>query len=99
MTTTVLITGASGLLGRQITQEFKKHTSWNAVGLAFSRAKGDLHKVDLTNPEALRAAFEKFLVKFLLKQEFLVLAIFRPLFCVIQHSRTGNSHLPFEFAL
>ena len=35
----VLITGASGLLGRQLATEFEQ-SGWNVLGLAFSRARG-----------------------------------------------------------
>ena len=62
MAKTVLITGTSGLLGRQILQVFQKDPTWKTIGLAFSRAGESLHKVDLTNSKDLRRAFEKFSV-------------------------------------
>ena len=62
MAKTVLITGASGLLGRQILRVFEEDAQWKTIGVAFSRAGGNLHKVDLTNFEDLRRAFEKFSV-------------------------------------
>lgn len=65
MTTTVLVTGASGLLGRQIMHVFEKDSSLKTIGLAFSRAQGNLHKVDLTNFEDLTKTFEKFSVNIL----------------------------------
>lgn len=55
----VLITGASGLLGRHLMQEFQQN-SWITQGLAFSRAKGDLLKVDLTNRSAVEDVFKSF---------------------------------------
>ncbi len=47
----VLITGASGLLGRAVYQAFQSDSSWQTLGQAYSRAKGGLLKVDLTQPE------------------------------------------------
>uniref|UniRef100_A0A023GHX2 Methionine adenosyltransferase 2 subunit beta n=1 Tax=Amblyomma triste TaxID=251400 RepID=A0A023GHX2_AMBTT len=47
---TVLITGASGLLGRALVKAFQA-ASWNVVGLAFSRVSGSLMKVDVTDAE------------------------------------------------
>ncbi|UYV80676.1 MAT2B [Cordylochernes scorpioides] len=55
----VLITGASGLLGRAILRHFNQ-AGWATLGLAFSRAKEPLKKVDLTNKEEVRAVFENF---------------------------------------
>jgi len=55
----VLITGASGLLGRHVMQEFKQN-KWVVKGLAFSRAKGDLVKVDLTDKLAVEDVFRSF---------------------------------------
>jgi len=43
----VLVTGASGLLGRAVYQQFKKN-GHEVIGTAHSRAKGDLYKLDLT---------------------------------------------------
>ncbi len=64
MTLTVLLTGASGLLGRQILHVFEKEPTWTTIGLAFSRSKGNLHKVDLTNSDELTGTFEKYSVNF-----------------------------------
>lgn len=49
----VLITGASGLLGRAIKSELEKVPSWQILGLGFSRLDDGLRKVDLTNTEEL----------------------------------------------
>ena len=46
----VLITGASGMLGRAVLSEFTKN-GWDCLGLAFSRTRGDLVKVDLCNAD------------------------------------------------
>ncbi|GAB5591353.1 hypothetical protein Unana1_06253 [Umbelopsis nana] len=43
----VLVTGASGLLGRAVYEQFKKN-GHEVIGIAHSRAKGDLYKLDLT---------------------------------------------------
>ncbi|XP_060065836.1 methionine adenosyltransferase 2 subunit beta-like [Ylistrum balloti] len=56
----VLITGASGLLGRALYKEFLKDTTWEVLGLAFSRAHGDLRKVDITSSEELTKVFDDF---------------------------------------
>ncbi|KAF9319889.1 hypothetical protein BG003_007881 [Podila horticola] len=50
----VIVTGASGLLGRAVAKEFKD-AGHEVVGLAFSRAKGDLKKLDLEDSAAVEA--------------------------------------------
>ncbi|CEG80527.1 hypothetical protein RMATCC62417_14849 [Rhizopus microsporus] len=52
----VVITGASGLLGRQVVKAFK---DWEVVGTAFSRAKDNLVKLDLTDKDAVETFFNK----------------------------------------
>lgn len=59
MSRKVIITGASGLLGRALVAEFSKE-SWDVLGLAFSRAKGDLRKVDLNDKEEVKKIFTEF---------------------------------------
>ena len=52
----VLVTGASGLLGRAVMQEFKENPFFRdttVFGTAFSRAEGSLLRADLTNPEEI----------------------------------------------
>lgn len=50
MTQKVLVTGASGLLGRQVLNAFKKDSNWEAVGQGFTRASPpDILKADLTS--------------------------------------------------
>ncbi|KAM0787900.1 hypothetical protein ACM66B_003949 [Microbotryomycetes sp. NB124-2] len=50
----VVVTGASGLLGRAVLAEFK-HRTWNVKGLAFSRANGnELVKVDLHDQDVVK---------------------------------------------
>ena len=43
----VVITGASGLLGRALVREFKKQSRFTVIGTAFNRASTDLVKLDL----------------------------------------------------
>ncbi len=48
----VLITGASGLLGRNVLRQFQKSTGdvkWTCVGLCHSRVRDNLVACDLTN--------------------------------------------------
>ncbi|KXN69706.1 NAD(P)-binding protein [Conidiobolus coronatus NRRL 28638] len=58
MVQTVVISGASGLLGRAVYATFKKH-GVNTIGLAHSRVSGDLVKLDLTNQSQVEEFFEK----------------------------------------
>ena len=44
----VLVTGGSGLLGRELLKRFRQE-KWECLGLAYSRAKGELVKIDLCN--------------------------------------------------
>lgn len=59
----VIITGASGLLGRAVIKAFDNDPSWEVTGLAFSRATGNLRKVDLTDKQAVKKIFEEIKVK------------------------------------
>lgn len=53
MENTVLVTGATGLLGRQVVEAFKS-AEWRAVGTGFSRARPPaILKADLTDPVAI----------------------------------------------
>ncbi|KAL2262822.1 hypothetical protein VTK26DRAFT_9343 [Humicola hyalothermophila] len=46
---TALVTGATGLLGRQVVKAFASH-DWSVKGTGFSRADGSsILKVDLSN--------------------------------------------------
>jgi len=63
MSVSIIITGASGLLGRAVCREFKKNApSWLVQGLAWSRAAGDLLKVDVTCRSSVRELFQRFKV-------------------------------------
>lgn len=61
----VLITGASGLLGRAIYREFLKDISWETLGLAFSRVKENLKKVDITDENQVKEVISTFKVSIL----------------------------------
>ncbi|KAF9950010.1 hypothetical protein BGZ70_001540 [Mortierella alpina] len=54
----ILVTGASGLLGRAVVAEFKK-SGHEVIGVAFSRAKGDLKKLDLEDSKAVEAFIDQ----------------------------------------
>ena len=56
----VLITGASGLLGRAVMQKFSNSDSWNVLGVAHSRAGDNLKKVDLLDFDATKSLVEDF---------------------------------------
>ena len=59
MTKTVLITGATGLLGRQILRAFKS-AGWNARGTGFSRAAPPtILKVNLTESAAVSSVISE----------------------------------------
>ncbi|MGI6494779.1 MAG: dTDP-4-dehydrorhamnose reductase family protein [Kiritimatiellia bacterium] len=56
---TVLITGASGLLGRAVLSAFQRSPfGWKAVGTAFSRTAGGLLPLDLLDPVATATAVD-----------------------------------------
>lgn len=55
----VLITGASGLLGREVLRCFEKG-NWQVLGLAYSRPSESLQKVDLTDASQVEAVLKKF---------------------------------------
>lgn len=55
----VLITGASGLLGRQLLRYFTKE-GWECLGLAFTRARDGLVKVDLCRRQEVEKVLDDF---------------------------------------
>ena len=59
-----LITGASGLVGRAVMSGFRAAPDWEALGLGWSRASGDLRGVDITDRGALEATISEFKVAF-----------------------------------
>ncbi len=59
MARAVLVTGASGLLGREIFKAFNADKEcWTTTGLAYSRIKDGLRKVDLTNSSQIKAVIQ-----------------------------------------
>ncbi|KAI0380817.1 NAD(P)-binding protein [Hypomontagnella monticulosa] len=55
---TALVTGATGLLGRQVVRAFER-ANWSVKGTGYSRADGSsILKVDLTDAQQLEAALE-----------------------------------------
>ena len=54
----VIITGASGLLGREIYRVLKSE-GWDVLGLSFSRARGELRSVDLRKREEVEQVFNE----------------------------------------
>ncbi|KAF9356770.1 hypothetical protein BGX26_004790 [Mortierella sp. AD094] len=54
----VLVTGASGLLGRAVVTEFK-NAGHEVIGVAFSRANGDLKKLNLEDSAAVEAFIDQ----------------------------------------
>ncbi|KAI9599201.1 hypothetical protein BDF19DRAFT_419497 [Syncephalis fuscata] len=55
----VLVTGASGLLGRAVYARFEKSYGDQVIGTAFSRTTGRLVKLDLMDKEAVKQLFEE----------------------------------------
>jgi len=63
MSASVIVTGASGMLGRAVCRELKMNSpSWLVQGLAWSRAAGDLCKVDVTSRSSVRELLHRFKV-------------------------------------
>lgn len=59
MTRKALVTGATGLLGREIVNAFEKE-GWSVVGTGFSRAKPpSIVKLDLNDPGAVEQLIQK----------------------------------------
>ncbi len=55
---TALVTGATGLLGRQVFKAFEK-SDWTVKGTGFSRADGTtILKVDLSNEAEIERALD-----------------------------------------
>jgi len=59
MANTALVTGATGLLGRQVVQAFER-AEWKVIGTGFTRAKPpSILKVDLGSEAEIRKALEQ----------------------------------------
>ncbi|KAG8918726.1 hypothetical protein FRC01_001686 [Tulasnella sp. 417] len=57
----IIITGASGVLGSAIYEEFKKHSGYEVLGLAHSNPGTELRKLDLLDVPATDALIKDFL--------------------------------------
>ncbi|RKF65682.1 Methionine adenosyltransferase 2 subunit beta [Golovinomyces cichoracearum] len=55
MRNTVFVTGATGLLGRQVVKAFERN-NWDVTGCGFSRALSPIIKLDLTNEKEIAKA-------------------------------------------
>jgi dTDP-4-dehydrorhamnose reductase len=55
----IVLTGASGLLGRSLYRQFKENCDWQISGLAFQRATSDLVKLDLLEQKAVENYIRK----------------------------------------
>lgn len=53
-----LITGATGLLGRQVFKAFTD-AGWQTTGVGFSRASETIRKLDITDADAVTALFDE----------------------------------------
>ena len=59
MTRTVLVTGATGLLGRQVVHAFKS-AGWNTIGTGLTRAHPPaILKVDLTDSNEISTVLQE----------------------------------------
>ncbi|KAK0059631.1 methionine adenosyltransferase 2 subunit beta [Biomphalaria pfeifferi] len=56
----IIITGASGLLGRECFKIFDSDNEWYVLGLAYSRSSDKLKRVDLTNFQQVASVFREF---------------------------------------
>lgn len=57
----VLVTGATGLLGRAVCREFQNN-SWLVIGIGFRRARPGVLRCDLTDEEAVRGLLQDYKV-------------------------------------
>ncbi|EXJ94013.1 hypothetical protein A1O1_02406 [Capronia coronata CBS 617.96] len=53
-----LVTGATGLLGRQVYKAFGD-AGWQTTGTGFSRASGEIRRLDIQDEEAVRQLFDE----------------------------------------
>jgi len=54
------VTGASGLLGRQVIKELESNSKWQVRGLCVSRISGNLVRCDLTESGQIETQFSEF---------------------------------------
>ena len=53
-----IVTGATGLLGRQVLSAFKE-ADWNVVGTGYRRSTAALRKLDLADDSAIPALLDE----------------------------------------
>lgn len=58
MPKTALVTGATGLLGRQVQKAFQD-AGWDAIGTGFSRSGPSIRKLDLADASAVSAFLDE----------------------------------------
>lgn len=58
----VLVTGASGLLGRAVCKEFQSG-GWSVIGTAYRRARPRLIRCDLTDEDAVKGLLNEHKVR------------------------------------
>lgn len=58
MTETAVITGATGLLGRQVLKSFDS-AGFNAIGTGFNRATDKIRKLDIQNADEIEKLFNE----------------------------------------
>ena len=60
MTQTVLVTGATGLLGRDVLRAFQRESGWKAVGQGLTRADPPaILKADLRNEDEIEKLLDE----------------------------------------
>lgn len=57
----VLVTGATGLLGRAVYKEFQ-NSGWLVIGTGYRRARPHLLRCDLTDEDAIRGLLQEYKV-------------------------------------
>lgn len=62
----VLVTGATGLLGRAVCREFQNN-SWIVIGIGFRRARPGILRCDLTDEDSVRGLLQDYKVPHVLR--------------------------------
>ena len=59
MEKTAVVTGATGLLGRQVVEAVKR-AGWNTIGTGYSRARPPTIKLDLSDEKEVEALLDQY---------------------------------------